>query len=122
MYSVKAAKLCQQLPLIGSSEFDESFSDELSECLLVSYLSAVTKVEKFMFMDCQGIISNFFSHSTTLLLLFVLLTLVVGWACLSGYVSLLVFPSHQTTSCMSDLTETYAIIYGGEKGKAHSRF
>ena len=39
----RAAKICQQLPAIDSRNFQASFNNEISDCIMVSYLGASTK-------------------------------------------------------------------------------
>lgn len=39
----KAAKICNMLPTVDSSEFEHTFNSEISDALMTSYLSAVTK-------------------------------------------------------------------------------
>jgi hypothetical protein len=39
----RAAKICQALPPIDSSTFDKDFADEMTNSLVISYLSAATK-------------------------------------------------------------------------------
>jgi len=39
----RAAKICQQLPAIDSRNFHTSFSNEITDCMMVSYLGASTK-------------------------------------------------------------------------------
>lgn len=39
----KAAKICQHLPALDSSTFQESFSHEMMDCMLLSLLGAATK-------------------------------------------------------------------------------
>lgn len=39
----RAAKICQQLPAIDSGKFHASFNNEITDCMMVSYLGASTK-------------------------------------------------------------------------------
>lgn len=39
----KAQRICSELPNLNSKEFNEAFLEEVNECLMVSYMSAVTK-------------------------------------------------------------------------------
>lgn len=39
----RAAKLCQQLPAVDSRHFHASFSNEITDCMMVTYLGASTK-------------------------------------------------------------------------------
>lgn len=44
----KASKICQQLPVVGATDFQESFIHDLSESFLITYMSAVTKTTSSM--------------------------------------------------------------------------
>lgn len=39
----RAAKICQQLPAIDSAKFNASFSNEVTDCMMLSFLGASTK-------------------------------------------------------------------------------
>lgn len=39
----KAAKICQMLPTVDSDQFERRFSEEVSDALMATYLSAVTR-------------------------------------------------------------------------------
>jgi len=59
----RAAKICQQLPAIDSGKFNASFSNEITDCMMVSFLGASTKTLLALF-ELSEIFSSVFSSSS----------------------------------------------------------